>query len=136
MLLLFLTERGRQALECAPLVSDRCLRYGISNFRPSAWSMGRALRVCARLLAASSLKPPGTSVSLGLHDREPLSVVARALALACLYPAYQLGDPLADPAHPLAEALGAFGYFFLFNGVVTGLSGLVVWVRARRESGE
>jgi hypothetical protein len=62
--------------------------------------------------------------------------ICGALALACLYPAYQLGDPFADPAHPLAEALGAFGYLFLFNGVVIGLSGLVVWVRARRESGE
>lgn len=45
-------------------------------------------------------------------------------------------DPLADPAYPLAEALGAFGYFFLVNGLVFGLSRLVIWVRARHESGE
>jgi hypothetical protein len=62
--------------------------------------------------------------------------ICGTLALACLLPAYQLGDPLADPAHPLAEALGAFGYFFLADGVVIGLSGLVVWLRAGHERGE
>ena len=62
--------------------------------------------------------------------------ICSALALACLFPAYQLGDPLADPAHPLAEALGAFGYFFLANGVVIGLSGLVTWLRVRHERGD
>jgi hypothetical protein len=32
--------------------------------------------------------------------------------------------PLDVPfRHPLAEALGAFGYFFLVNGLVIGLSG-------------
>ncbi len=52
--------------------------------------------------------------------------ICGALPLACLFAAYQLGDTLADPAHPLADALGAFGYFFLVNGVVIGLSGPVV----------
>jgi hypothetical protein len=61
--------------------------------------------------------------------------ICGVLAPACLVSADQLGDPLADPAHPLAEALGAFGYFFLVNGLVIGLSGLVIWIRTRHESG-
>jgi hypothetical protein len=59
-----------------------------------------------------------------------------ALALACLIPAYQLGDPLEDPQHPLAEALGGLGYFFLFGALVFGLSGLLIWARDRRTGGK
>jgi hypothetical protein len=57
-----------------------------------------------------------------------------ALALVCLVLAYHLGDPFIGS--PLAEALGALGYTCLVNGFVIGLSGLVMWVRARHERGE
>ena len=62
--------------------------------------------------------------------------ICGVLAVACLVSAYRLGDPFADSAHPLAVALGTFGYFSLFNGLVFGLSGLVIWVRTRHENGE
>ena len=62
--------------------------------------------------------------------------ICGALALVCLVPAYRRGDPFIDAAHPLAVVLGGFGYFFLVNGLAIGLSGLVIWVRDRRQSGE
>ena len=62
--------------------------------------------------------------------------ICAALALVCLVPANRRGDPFIDAAHPLAVVLGGFGYFFLVNGLVIGLSGLVIWVRDRRQSGE
>jgi hypothetical protein len=58
-----------------------------------------------------------------------------ALALVCLVPAYQLGDPLEDPQHPLADALGNLGYFFLASALVIGSSGLLIWIRDRRAGG-
>jgi hypothetical protein len=59
-----------------------------------------------------------------------------ALAVACLVPAYQFGDPLAEPRHPLAEALGSFGYFFLANAFFIGLAGLAIRVRRSRHQPE
>ncbi|MGA8454791.1 MAG: hypothetical protein WB800_05280 [Streptosporangiaceae bacterium] len=35
--------------------------------------------------------------------------ICGALALVCLVPAYRLGDPFIDAAHPLAVVLGGFG---------------------------
>jgi hypothetical protein len=58
------------------------------------------------------------------------------LALACLIPAHQLGDPLEDPQHPLAAGLGRLGYLFAVNALVLGLSGLLIWVRDRRSGGK
>jgi hypothetical protein len=62
--------------------------------------------------------------------------ICGVLGLACLVSAYRLGDPFVNPAHPLAVVLGGFGYFFLFNGLVIGLSGPLIWIRTRHESGE
>jgi hypothetical protein len=59
-----------------------------------------------------------------------------ALAAACLVPAYQFGDPLIDPRHPLAEALGSFGYFFLANAFFIGLAGLTIRIRRSRHQPE
>ena len=58
--------------------------------------------------------------------------VLASLGLGLLIAANRIGDPLDDPMHPLAEALGSFGYFALFNAVVVGDAGLLAWVRDRR----
>ena len=58
--------------------------------------------------------------------------VLATLAVALLIPAYRIGDPFEDPAHPLAEALGSFGYFCLVNAVIVGGAGLLAWIRDRR----
>jgi hypothetical protein len=54
--------------------------------------------------------------------------------VALLIPAYRIGDPFEDPAHPLAEALGSFGYFCLVNAVIISGAGLLAWIRDRRRS--
>jgi hypothetical protein len=64
------------------------------------------------------------------------TLICGVLTFACLVSAYRLGDLFGNPAHPLAVILGGFGYFFLVNGLVIGLSGLVMWIRTRHENGE
>jgi hypothetical protein len=61
--------------------------------------------------------------------------VLASLGLTLLIVANQLGDPLEDPKHPLAEALGSFGYFALMNAAVVGGAGLLAVIRDTRRSG-
>jgi hypothetical protein len=61
------------------------------------------------------------------------TAICCVLAVACLVLAYRMGDSLQDQRRPLAEALGRFGLRFVIFALVVGLSGLLIWVRDRRE---